>query len=188
MAFNRLNARGQESAPFELLVAVVLMGFVLVAGLNAMNALRQQQCESKVNFALEEFKTALQNVATGRGTANVRVAFEECGSGSEETECLKLVEVTEPVICNAKCSGSRSICTLLSYFSQSGPATISQSKCIDISSSTIFPSSGSECAERPGFELADLGTGCIDQGFYSLVKAPSLSSQVPIVCAYREAQ
>ena len=62
-----LSQKGQEAAPFELLIAVITMTFVIVVGLNAMSTLLRAQCEGKIDQNMEELKTALETVAKGEG-------------------------------------------------------------------------------------------------------------------------
>ncbi|MFH0970097.1 MAG: hypothetical protein V1776_01405, partial [Candidatus Diapherotrites archaeon] len=76
----RKGTRGQESAPFELLIAVILMGFVLFAGYEAILRLREQTCANTINAALEGMTRNLQNVATGKGTAQFNFSFGDCSA------------------------------------------------------------------------------------------------------------
>ena len=48
--FKLLNNKGQEEAPFELLIAVIVMGFVIVMGINAIFTLNREQCQGDIQI------------------------------------------------------------------------------------------------------------------------------------------
>lgn len=187
---------GQVSAPFEVLIAVILMGFVLFAGYNAIQQLESQSCANTVNSQLEKMAQNLQNVATGKGASQFTFSFGNCSAkindcknfgaiaGESDIECIQLVDSTDPNICSTHCPSARSICSLLVYKSAKKSTII---KCVDISPSTVFPSQGSsQCIDRSddGFVLRDFTSETIQQGTYSMSKASDLTGSVPIVCAY----
>jgi hypothetical protein len=191
-----MNPHGQESAPFELLIAVILMGFVLFAGYQAISRLQEQTCANTINGQLENMSRNLQNVATGKGTAQFAFNFGECSakindcdnfaslSQTTDVECVRLLDSTDPNICSSFCSSARSICTLLQYKSTTDTIT----KCVEISPTTNFPSdaSGSQCPSRKdeGWYLQPIDETTIQQGTYSLLKVSDLTASVPVVCAY----
>ncbi len=187
--------RGQESAPFELLIAVILMGFVLFAGYEAILRLREQTCTNTINAALEGMSRNLQNVATGKGTAQFNFSFGDCSakindcenfnalSQTGDVECVQLIDSTDPNICSSFCSSARSICSLLQYKGTRNTIT----KCVDISPSTAFPAEGSgQCPDRQIEEwyLQDFTASTIQRGTYSFLKVSDLTASVPVVCAY----
>ncbi len=190
-----LHQKGQESAPFELLIAVILMGFVLVAGYTAIQRLHEQTCANTINAQLEGMARNLQNVATGKGTAQFNFSYGDCSakinncpdfsvlSQTGDAECVQLLDSTDPNICSSFCSSARSICTLLQYKSSRNTIT----KCVDISPSTAFPAEGSgQCPPRLDEEwyLQDFSANTIQQGTYSFLKVSDLTASVPVVCAY----
>ncbi len=190
-----LNQRAQESAPFELLIAVILMGFVILMAAQAMNQLQKQTCTNTINSQLEGLARNLQNVATGKGSTQFRFSFDNCAaqindctnfstlSGSTDIMCIQLIDSTDPNVCSNYCSSARSICSLLQFKSKDDTYT----KCVDISPSTVFPAQGSaQCPDRSneGWVLQDYTSSTIQQGTYSFLKASDLTSTVPIVCAY----
>ena len=62
-----LGEKGQEAAPFELLIAVILMGFVIVVGIYATQQLEKQKCFQESNKKMEELKEAMEIVSKGKG-------------------------------------------------------------------------------------------------------------------------
>lgn len=187
--------RGQESAPFELLIAVILMGFVLVAGYEAISRLHEQTCANTINAQIEGMARNLQNVATGKGTSQFTFSLGDCSAKINDCEnfaalsqttdvaCVKLFDNTDPNICSSYCSSARSICSLIQYKSTRNTVT----KCVDISPSTAFPAEGSgQCPDRQDEDwyLQDFTATTIQQGTYSLLKVSDLTASVPVVCAY----
>lgn len=178
--------KGQESAPFELLVAVTLMIFVIAAGLNAMSVLGRQQCIGQIDKKLEEMKTAIELVASGKGASNVDFTIPKCFKGSK----TEIRYEQKQAICSRVCGGVRRECILLRFES----AEESMAKCLNVSLNTTFidQPSGSSCTDRePGerLELVDLknpaGGEGIPLGYYSLVEVQNPSITLPMICAYR---
>lgn len=202
MKFSRMGSRAQESAPFELLIAVILMGFVLFAGYQALGRLHEQTCANTVNSALDDMARNLQNVATGKGSAQFRFSFGECTSkindctnfagisSSQDVMCVHLIDSTDPNVCSNYCNSARSFCSLIQYKTRDNTYT----KCVDISVSTVFPGPGDTgsqwCPSRTdeGWVLQDFSSTTIQQGTYSFLKASDLTASVPIVCAYLKTQ
>ena len=188
-------SKGQESAPFELLIAVILMGFVLFAGYQALGRLHEQTCANTINSQLDNLARNLENVATGKGSAQFRFSFADCTAklnncdnfstlaSSGDVMCIRLIDSTDPNVCSSYCSSARSICSLVQYKSRDNTVT----KCVDISPSTVFPAEGSaQCPSRSteGWTLQDFTAQTIQMGTYSFLKASDLTATVPVVCSY----
>ncbi|MBI4044392.1 MAG: hypothetical protein HY392_01665 [Candidatus Diapherotrites archaeon] len=179
--------RAQEGAPFELLVAVVVMGFVLLAGFRVIGILQLEECKGKLDSNLEELKTAIENVAHGEGQRTVAYTKPSCfpepdAENKSEGSRLEIIHRTEARICSEFCSGARIECTLLAFSS----IDHSNWKCLNISSATDFPSS-SDCSDfDPGeYEAQQWKRDGILEGQYILVKKFNEFSQQPRICAYR---
>ncbi len=192
---------GQESAPFELLVAVILMAFVLFAGYNALDRLNKQVCQNVIESELNEFSRSLENTATGKGSNEFTFNFSQNGTSCSakindcaafgstnpgDVQCVQLVDSTDPKICSAHCPSARTLCSLLIYKSAKYSSVI---KCVDISTTTVFPEAGSpQCPDRAseGWILRGVGGGdnSVLPGTYSLLKSNDLTAKQPIVCMY----
>ena len=180
-----LNLRGQEAAPFELLVAVIIMGFVIFIGLQAMNQLNTQKCYNETNAKLEDMKTRLETVVTERSPQQIVFSLSTCFNENDET--VKIKDFGEPALCAEYCGTARNLCTLLDYYYQ-GSGGFSIRKCLNISPDTVFPYSSAgatgNCPDKPDFELVDFRDR-IPQGTYQLVNKTGVTSTYPIVCAYK---
>ncbi len=175
---------GQESAPFELLVAVVVMTFVLLIGVRAMDELSKVKCKGEIEAELEELKTAIQTVATARGKQTFGLSIPPCFESEETTLAIRARD--DPRVCAQYCGGGQTLCTLLVFNAATQYASW---KCLKISPNTIFATTSSTCPpDEPGrgYTAVDLkGEQGIENGDYVLVGKFDVTSSVPVVCAYR---
>ena len=176
------SQRAQEGAPFELLVAVVVMGFVLLAGFRVIGILQLEECKGKLDSNLEELKTAIENVAHGEGQRTVAYTKPSCFPEPPDSK-LEIIHRTETRICSEFCPGARIECTLLAFSSTDH----SNWKCLNISSATDFPSSNDCHDDLDADEYApqQWKKDGIPEGQYILVKKFNEFSQQPRICAYR---
>ncbi len=180
------NSKGQEAAPFELLIAVIVMTFVIMIGLTAMNVLLTKECEGRIDSQMEELKTDIEKVAGGEGKESSY--FEMPGCFSEKDSKLEIVDRDDRRICTYYC-GSGEQCTLLVFTNPNYHNAV----CLRISSATVFLA-GDPCDTSKLVE----GTTeyCIDQwkaepikpGRYILIREFSLYTDTPVVCVYRVKQ
>lgn len=184
MAF--LDRKGQEAAPFELLIAVILMGFVITVGIMATTQLEKQRCFQESNKKMEELKEAVETVAKGKGQFNLSFRMPSCGRNT----LVKLVPERDPYLCSTFCGGSVSICTLARYSADNVSPIV---KCLNIHPGTVFASedSPSYCPLRSGPEenllLEDWKGPAVPQGDYILASAYAITpSPIPLMCAYRK--
>jgi hypothetical protein len=176
------SSKGQEGAPFELLIAVILMTFVLFVGLQAMEFLSQQQCFNKADAKLEELKRALEEVITLKGTQTIDFRFEACTQEEQEKVIIKNVE--DNFVCRNVCGVNRDQCTLILWENTTNPIQ----KCLQgIPSYVHYVTTTEECGitDSDAFELIELDSDIgIPKGFYVL-KFYKYSGQTPKVCAIR---
>lgn len=181
------SKKAQESAPFELLVAIIIMGFVLLAGSKMLEVLQVQECRGRLDNNLERVKIAIENVAQGEGQKKVDFSIPSCFSQNSST--LKIVDRHERQVCNEFCPGSKSQCTLLTFEGTiSGGEDFSNWKCLNISAALDFPSS-SRCDDylpADGYESQQWRTQPIEPGNYTLVKKFNEFSSQPLICVYKK--
>ena len=178
------NQRGQEAAPFELLVAVIIMGFVIFIGLEAMGQLNKEKCYNEINAKLEEMKTTLETVVTERSPQQISFNLSSCFNSRDER--IKIKDYSQPLLCAEWCGAARNLCTLMEYY-YSGEGGFSYKKCLDISPNTNFPfNKGDACPDRgDGEELVDFRDEIV-QGQYLIVNKTTVTSTYPTICAYRK--
>ncbi len=181
-----MNKKAQESAVFELLVAVVVMGFVIIVGLNAMNMITTEQCKTNTESSLEKLKTNIEAVVNSRSPKSF--SFQTSGCVSEQYEDIKLLDFDEPKLCSTYCESNKPICTLLVYSDKSPNPKISTIiKCVNINPATVFQAETStgRCQEKEGYELINFNN-TIPQGYYELQNVTKIEETFPTICAYRK--
>ncbi len=174
-----LNFRGQEGAPFELLVAVIMMAFVLVIGWYAIDRLRTETCYNENEKMMEELKTAITHAVNYRNIKTINFKLTNC---SKEDKVF-IEDYTDPYLCQRYCLGSQEHCSILWYHSKGKNIA----KCLNIATSTQFLT---DCRPEEGFDLIDLKasrTEGIPEGYYRFEPAvPSAAGEeTPDVCAYK---
>lgn len=175
------SQKGQESAPFELLVAVIVMGFVLLVGFNVISSLQFEECKGKLDNNLEQLKTAIENVAHGEGQRTVSFFLPFCFLQNESR--LEIVSRTERQICQEICPGAQVQCTLLAFTSPEH----NNWKCLKVSSALDFPGE-SVCRDFVGddsFSVERWRVDLIKEGQFILVKKFSEFSSQPAICVYK---
>lgn len=174
-----LGKKGQEAAPFELLIAVIIMGFVIFVGMKAMSDLQMQKCYGETDAKLEELKTRLEVVVTQRSPQTVNFNLSGCFNPEDETIIIK--DESEPQVCASYCGAAKRLCTLLKYYNE-GEGSFSIIKCLNISPETVFPTGG-RCPQKSGMSLVDFKER-IEQGHYQLINKTKPTDTFPTVCAY----
>lgn len=201
-----MKNKGQEEGPFELLVAVILMTFVIFIGLQAMVALRVQTCQGKAEKAMQELQTAIESAVNRNSFTQVLFDYEKCfrtskppGTQIFPPEVL-LYKKSDPKQCRAICGGTETSCSFLRLANE----RFIIDKCLNIPYNTDFdtppkvsddPTEPGACANIEGFTPINLtGKGdysggniqpsdSIDTGYYSFVPA-STTQTFPVVCVY----
>ncbi len=185
-----VNSRGQEEGPFELLVAVVIMGFVILIGTVALEELRVKKCESEINNLLEKFKTSIETTVNQLSPSQV-VFSTPYDCFNKKYEKIQIKPYNDQRFCSDYCGGTTQLCNLLEYSLNSPDKKLSNRKCLFISPDTVFPSQDptlrGDCPDRstesPAFELQDFSTEIV-QGNYLLVNITPPNKDIPVVCAY----
>ena len=178
--------KGQESAPFELLIAMIVMSFVIIIGFNALDRLSIETCKGNLNQNLGEIRSSIESVVKNKGKDNVSFELPNCFM--EEDSRLSIIERDELAYCSAVCGGSIAQCTVLQFSSPE----YTEVKCLHISSATTFPDSADTC--DPGILEPDDAYEAVDwkdpksgilPGQYTLIRRSNLFSDAPVICAFR---
>ncbi|MFH1895787.1 MAG: hypothetical protein ABIJ74_04420 [archaeon] len=174
--------RGQEEAPFQLLVAVILMTFVIIVGLNAMQEAEKQKCVNQTEKAMNDFKLALEKTANNKNPSNVKFNPPGC----TKTESFQIKKFDDQRICTRVCETSSSTCVLLRY--STSEVTGIDDKCINIGYDTQFRyySDGTnECPEKQGFHGTPVDSvQGLEQGLYQFLYSDFPGRTYSVVCSY----
>lgn len=107
--------KAQASAPFEVLVAVILMGFVIMAGTWALINLNQSVCIGNKRQSMSEMKGIIEDIIMGGSdlaTKNVKFDIQPCFN--ERFEKITLKTYHNETLCNSYCNAGDT-CTLMEY-------------------------------------------------------------------------
>ena len=185
-----LDQRAQESAPFELMVAVVIMAFVIFVGFQAMERLRDEQCFAKIDKTLEEFKTKLEIAVTQKSPQTIPFILAECSSPGKQD--IRIQDWDSAIFCAGLCRSAEITCTSLEYFDKTPGKIKGIRKCLNIPPDTIFSPQATpgRCAsidnvdQRQAYVLQDFKQG-IPLGTYLLINKTFATDTFPQMCAYQ---
>lgn len=114
------NNKGQASAPFEVLVAIILMGFVILAGTWALSNLSENTCLGNKRQKMGELKEGIKEVVLGYTELTYKlINFQVTPCFNQKYEYITLKTYADTTRCNAYCGGG-STCTLLEYVYDDG--------------------------------------------------------------------
>jgi len=108
------DKKGQASAPFEVLVAVILMGFVIMAGTWALINLNQNVCIGNTRQKMSELKEAIEDVVLGSDLTVKNINFNIQPCFNKKYEQINVITYSNETKCTAYCQGGKT-CTLLEY-------------------------------------------------------------------------
>ncbi len=187
-----MKQKGQEAAPFELLIAVILMGFVLFVGLTAMKELERQQCLGKVNEKLSEMEGAIERVVNNKDTVSINFNFSSCAAD----ESVVMKDWLNETYCGVRCGRDKKRCTILTYFSPAADVDPIE-KCLDIPAAVEYVTEKDRgCDIGENYSLINLRDTTDDNPFsqysgipkgkYRLQYLPLEGDSTPHVCAFLE--
>ncbi|MFH1587114.1 MAG: hypothetical protein ABID38_04615 [Candidatus Diapherotrites archaeon] len=189
-----LDSKGQESAPFVVMISVIIMVFVLAIGLLAMEEFGKTQCELEMHNTLSNLKFAIENSAKGLENPDVEYKLPSCYNPNPNESKLVIEYVDEEIICSHYCGGSSTQCNLLRFHNQEyyGVGTV----CLKINPTTTFPD-GAPCddgtvpidGDDAKYEIPEgswENKNVITEGRYTLVNRFNVYGSSPIVCVYRK--
>ncbi len=176
-----LNKRGQEAAPFELLIAVIIMGFVIIIGAQAMLYLQDQKCKGDTDRQLQDLKLAFEGVKQAGRVKHINFRLSGCYQPEEEQVWIEDESGLDRCI-QLGC-GDKRLCPLLKYQNKE----FSRAVCLEIKPSTVFPSEPTEkCPKRENMHLVDFeNKEGKKHGNYMLQNNSEAGEAITTICAYR---
>lgn len=187
-----LNSRGQESGPFELLIAVIMMSFVLIVGYQAIEIVKFNDCQQQNDKMLEDFRAKLEDITKASIQNKILLNLDACAPKKEQK--LTLTMEQDPARCSQFCSTPRPSCILLRLYNPK----FSKVKCVNIKPQTNFSKDNSTCGAIEGYTPVDLreesdnppldnNPGGISEGFWIFKNVtPTNNLSSPIICAFKQ--
>ena len=159
-----LKKKAQVGAPFEVLIAVILMGFVILAGSFALKNLSENTCIGNKTQDLSELKSALREVILGSDLTIKTISFESKSCYNQMYETVKLRTYTVRSKCSAYCQGTMDSCTLLEYNYDDGQGIKRpiQPLCMDLPTGVDFEEDIDNCittASPPEWKIITPNSG-----------------------------
>ncbi len=179
------SGRGQESAPFELLIAMVLMGFVILVGFNALDRLNTEICKGNITSDMEQIRTAIETVVKNKSQS--QASFELPNCFKEDESKLRILDSEDPAYCSAYCGGGVQACKVLVFNSPS----FTDLKCLHVTQATTFPKAEpcdpSVLGAGSEYDIADWSDQefGIQPGAYTLKAQFNVYSYAPEICVYK---
>ncbi len=183
-----ISSKAQMSAPFELLVAVIIMTFVVIIGTQMLELSQKQVCLSSVDREISKFVINLQNSANNRSVVKFEFRPDNCYNESKTVS--KIFLFSDSHSCASRCglSGIES-CFVFVFNSADIPDGFRQ-KCIAIPAYTTFLGVDDKCDTTGEFSgylpinpLAD-GSSIILPGSYVIKNVASAAQTYPELCVY----
>ena len=133
--------KGQSDTVFEVLIAVILLGFVLVAATLAMSSLSNTKCSKSIDISLGDLKMALET-ASSSSLISTDFLFDlpYCFGSSP---LVTLSKAADAKICSVYCPGSNGKCYLLKYDNQKDKVNPVRYLCVNIS--PVVETNGDVC-------------------------------------------
>lgn len=179
-----ISEKGQADAVFEVLIAAVLLGFVLLVGSYAMSSLSNTKCSKSIDLAMNDLRQVLEKGASSTlVTTQYNLDFPYCFGSLFELTLQKKMSSPQ---CTNYCPGSGGSCYLLVYnnnSSKSDPNKVRYS-CVQISPVVSINNECSSNLPQEGFSLAfqELDKTFMQNGKY-IIK--NVGTDSPNLCIYK---
>ena len=188
---NLINEKkGQADTVFEVLIAVILLGFVLAAGTLAMSSLSNTKCSKSIDIALGDLRLALEK-ASGSTLLNTDYFFDlpYC-FGSQNDIKVTLARQANASLCNSYCPGSSGQCYLIKYDNAKDKVNPIRYVCVQISPIVVLNSSENCKDDTLELVVADSTNGVPLQNGKYVFASRNLSTQgsLPNMCIYKKGQ
>jgi hypothetical protein len=182
-----IGERAQAAAPFELLVAVVIMSFVMVVGYVVLDDVNTQVCLQSVDREMTEFKLAMEDSVARMSSAPL--AFRPQGScfSSKKSE-LQIYNEETRAVCAAVCGFASDECYIMKFTSELPGST--KRKCLNLPPYTNFQVD--MCVDE---QLSGTGYAPIDPtvkgeflaGSYVIRNVSPAGHPFPLICVWYKA-
>mgnify|MGYP001578348536 CR=1 FL=1 len=181
-----LNQKGQESAPFQLLIGIVLVTFVIITGVVLLTESAEQQCNQHVVSTVENLRIEFEDLVKNSASKNIQIRAPDC---FDQTAKVDILLERDRKTCSFFCVGSNETCTLLSFSGEK----YSEIVCLKIPIQTQFlKAANTACQNKPNdvvppnYEPINLDFKVpLFTGNYFFTKTNDHLTNVPEICAYK---
>jgi len=148
-------SKGQVSAPFELFVAIIIMSFVIVIGIQMLNNVQAQVCMASVDKELTEFKSKIEDTANNMASNKFFFLPERCFN--ENDAIIKIETLSNTKQCSAKCGTPVDKCFTIMFYTPDVPNGYND-KCLNLPTYTSFLEDEETCKaidDVAGYDVVD---------------------------------
>jgi hypothetical protein len=180
-----MSQKAQVSAPFELFVAIIIMGFVVVIGSQMLIAANQQVCMNSVDKEMTTFKLYLEDTANRKSSSKFDFQPESCFDKSKAV--IKIEKVANSKQCAAACGKPTETCFIF-LFNAPDIANGFRQKCLNLSAYTSFFVEEQTCpaGDLDGYEVLKPSDG-LKVGSYVLRNVSKAAETYPKICVFYRA-
>ncbi len=178
--------KGQVTAPFELLVAIIIMAFVLIVGSQMLGQVTDQVCMSHVEKEMSEFVTYLEDTSNNKSTSKFIFSPQSVCFDDDE-HIMKIVRERDSKVCSSKCGIPQDTCYIM-LFHTSDVALGYKERCINLPVYTNFAVDDSTCTtldDLAGYMVIN-PSDKIPFGSYVLKNVARTGETWPNVCFYHK--
>lgn len=182
------DKKGQSDVVFEVLIAVILLGFVLVAGTLAMSSLSNTKCSKSIDISLSSLKQNIEKASTNTLlSTEFLLDVPYCFGSDVNLEFKKEL----PTICSIYCPGVSGACYMLKYQNSKDKVSPVRFICLQVSP-VIVLNAEEQCVNSPtDFDLwtkkGNNSNGIkMENGRYIISSSSALSNNDPTLCIYKK--
>jgi hypothetical protein len=177
------NNKGQVSAPFELFVAIIIMTFVIIIGIQMLNNIQAQVCMASVDKELTEFKSKIEDTANNMASNKFYFAPQRCFNESKAK--IKIETLTNTKQCSAKCGTPIDRCFTIMFYTPDVPNGY-KDKCLNLPTYTSFLEGSGRCQaidDVAGYDVID-PRDAIKLGQYVTRNIAEAGDTYPKMCVF----
>jgi len=137
---SEMKKKAQISGPFEIMVAVTIMVFVMILTYSSISNMQKKVCENKIKDMMQKIKATIEDTLNGgEGKANLlHIEFPSCFGSTQ----VFIDHLEKRSICSQKCSGIVDECYLLVHRNYKAKEGITLSYCLDVGTNVEFSTLG----------------------------------------------
>jgi len=181
-----LNEKGQVSAPFELFVAIIIMSFVVIIGIQMLTNVQAQVCMASVDKELTEFKSKIEDTANNMASNKFFFSPQKCFN--ENRAIIKVETLASSKQCSAKCGTPIDTCFIIMFYTADIPNGY-KDKCLNLPTYTSFLSDEGSCQavdDLAGYDVVD-PRDAVRLGQYVMRNVAQAGDTYPKLCVFYKA-
>jgi hypothetical protein len=181
--------KGQVSSPFELLVAIIIMSFVVIIGANMLAGVNEQVCLAGIDKSLTEFKLKLEDTALLRTSNKFEFRLNTNSCFNENDAIIKIEKYNDSKKCSSICADKTTNSCFVLIFNASDLANGFKAKCLNLQVYTSFVGPD-DCPTSEeslnGFEsiIPTTNGQMLHSGTYILRNISPAGASNPEICTY----